>query len=75
MERKKSMSKMSFQEQLDELLSLSKQTNEDIEKVKSMKEDSKVVMNQIINSYENMKQLHPILQSIKTLITQLIQVC
>lgn len=69
------MSKMSFQEQLDELLSLSKQTNEDIEKVKSMKEDSKVVMNQIINSYENMKQLHPILQSIKTLITQLIQVC
>lgn len=74
MERTKSMSKMTFQEQLDELISLSKQTIENMEKVKSMKEDSKVVMNQIINSYENMKQLHPILQSIKTLITQLIQV-
>lgn len=75
MDPKKRLSQMNFGEQLDVLLQLLTTTKAEMEKISRLKEDSNMSMKQIHNSFENMKNLFPILQSIKTLIKQLIQVC
>lgn len=65
---------MNFGEQLEELVLLSKTTSTEMDRISKLKEDSDLSMKQINNSFDNMKSLFPILQSIKTLIKQLIQV-